>query len=272
MNKGAVLQQILKSWIANNGLFHHVAFTDEQHFAKFFGLDPMSADRVLRELELAGYCRRRPSDRKLIVSVPDWLRTPEPLVDAIPVAVNEAFMQEEVSIDIEAYTGETFLAAMKEKLENLRSGESKLRSLHIRMLIPNFKKEVAVPSVVGAPDDPSARERQEEISQRVITLLKDIKGLQILDYGRNAFLVRVEIGRIDYFTPWEKVFIFNGKKVLRGEYEVVQVPVSYKDRILRINDFRGFDVEMSTSTEEKVVQGAIRQFASKWELAEVVVL
>jgi hypothetical protein len=271
MNKGAVLLEALKPWINNNGLFREVAFSDEQHFAEFFGLDPMSAHRRMRELELAGYCRRR-SDGKLIVAVQDWSRTAEPLVDAVPVAVNEAFLQEDVTMDIEAFTGETYLAAMKEKLEKLRSGETRLRSLHIRLLVPNFKKEVAVPSVVGAPHDPSARERQDEISQDVVTLLRDIKRLQTDDYGSYAFRVKVEIGRLDYFTPWDKIFIFNGAKVLRGEYEVVQVQVSYKGRLMKINDFRGFDVAMSTSEEESVVRRTIKQFESKWLLADVVEL
>lgn len=271
MDKGAVLREQLRRWIASYGIFQDVVFSNEQEFAAFFGLDPMSARKSLRELEYDGLCRTR-RDGKLIVAVQDWSRTAEPLVDAVPVAVNEAFLQEDVTIDIETFTGETFLASMKGKLEDLRSGESKLRSLHIRLLVPNFKKEVAIPSVVGDPDDPRARERQDEISQDAITLLRDIKSLQIGDYGRYAFRVRVEIGRLDYFTPWEKIFIFNRSKVLRGNYKKVQVPVRYRGKLMKINDFRGFDVYVSASEEERTVWGTIKQFEEKWELADVVEL
>ncbi|MCH5584776.1 hypothetical protein MK805_07295 [Shimazuella sp. AN120528] len=271
MNKGAKLRKNLQRWISSYGLFQDVAFSDEQEFARFFGLDPMSAYRRLKELRLAGFCRTR-EDGKLIVAVQDWSRTAEPLVDAIPVAVNEAFQQEDVTINIEAFTGETFLEAMKEELEKLKSGKTRLRSLHIRLLVPNFKKPVAVPSVVGDPDDLRARERQDEISQDVITLLRDIKNLQTDDYGRYIFRVTVEIGRLDYFTPWDKIFVFNGRKVLKGKYEVVQVQEEYRGKLMKINDFRGFDVPMSTSEEESLVWETIKQFEDKWKLAEVVEL
>jgi hypothetical protein len=270
MNKCAELLKAFKRWISNYGLLHDVALPDEQRVAEYFGLDPNSAFRLLKELELDGYCRRRACDGQLIVAVQDWSQS-APLVSSLPAALYKAFHQEDVTIDMIGFTGETFWASFKGLLEKVRSEEKRLRSLHIRLMVPNFKNEVAVPSVVGDPDNPSARKRQDEISKKVLTLLRSIKDLQTDDFGRHAFRVTLQIGKIDHFSPMDKSIILNRSTVLRGKYKVLQAQVMADDQLMEINDLRGFDVPLRTSTEESNVEETLEQFNTWWEnLASIV--
>ncbi|MFD4524917.1 hypothetical protein ACFWP7_13540 [Streptomyces sp. NPDC058470] len=163
--------------------------------------------------------------------------------------VSEAFQDRKVEIRFLGYTGETLYHELHARLEGLLVDPGHTRSVSIRVLIPDFRQPMTVPSRVGsdgAPlDDPDFRKRLERQCQEYEQELSAIAERLTRE---GPVTVECEY-RLYPGIPRDKICLFNQKQVLHGLYNVAArtVPRSPDPAFY---DPRGYSTDLSVWARE----------------------
>ncbi|WP_371670565.1 hypothetical protein OG985_24880 [Streptomyces sp. NBC_00289] len=185
--------------------------------------------------------------------------------------VSEAFRARRVEISFLGYTGETLFNELADRLEDLRVHPGPTR-VSIRMLVPDFKQPMLVPSKVGlaeAPeDDPAYRERLERRCDEYDGTLSNLAA-QLT--ATRRVVVECEY-RFYPGIPRDKVCIFNRQQVLHGLYDL-----STRSRLHpqgpEYYDPKGYRAELNvwsgegTAAAEAAVSMWNKHFDDLWQLA-----
>ncbi|MGW1958285.1 hypothetical protein ACWCPI_36990 [Streptomyces sp. NPDC001920] len=186
--------------------------------------------------------------------------------------VSEAFQARRVEISFLGYTGETLHHELYHRLEDLFDNRGPIRKVVIRMLVPDFEKEMTVPSKVGEDgrpvDDRAFRERMSARCQEYEEKLSDI-ARRLTATGR--LVVECEY-RCYPGIPRDKICIFNRLQVLHGLYDL-SVRMHHRGEVFF--DPKGYRTDLNvwhregTAAAEAAVSTWIKHFDDLWELATV---
>ncbi|MEU3461637.1 GntR family transcriptional regulator [Streptomyces sp. NPDC006733] len=148
-----------------------------------------------------------------------------------------AFRAPRVTLDSFSLTAETLNSAMQGPLRLIQAGELEPpQSVTVRLLLPFPGAQLAVPRLVGDPEDVRPRERLRRLAQSHALGLQSSVG-RLADLGLVT-QVSVEV-RSMAVTPVNKLYLLNGTEALFGYYKVVQRTVSYRGEDMDIYDFLG---------------------------------
>ncbi|MEU5000607.1 hypothetical protein [Streptomyces sp. NPDC021622] len=187
--------------------------------------------------------------------------------------VSEAFRAKDVEICFLGYTGETLYNELYYRLSRLLDNPGQTKSVSIRMLIPDFGREMRVPSRVGPDgspvDYPEFRARLEAKCRDYDQILSRLAERLTSD-GRVTVHSEYRLYNGD---PRDKVCIFNRDLVLHGLYDVaVIMPTQNPD--CDVYDPKGYDTDLSvrsrkegTEAAEAAVAMHISHFEGVWKLA-----
>lgn len=187
--------------------------------------------------------------------------------------VSEAFHSRKVEICFLGYTGETLYNELYHRLESLLDDPGPTKRVSIRMLIPDFGREMAVPSRVGADgrpvDYPEFRARLEAKCREYDQILSRLAD-RLTAGGRVTVQCEYRLYNGD---PRDKVCIFNKELVLCGLYDVVAT-MSLQDPDCEVYDPKGYNTDLSirsrkegTAAAESAVATQISHFEGVWRLA-----
>nr|WP_308801138.1 hypothetical protein [Streptomyces polyasparticus] len=187
--------------------------------------------------------------------------------------VGAAFRSKTVDICFVGYTGETLYNELYHRLEKLLDDPGPTRSVTVRMLIPDFGREMSVPARVGPDDlpldDPEFRRRLERKCKDYDETLSGL-AQQVSDLGRVHVTCQY---RVYNGEPVEKICLFNQELVLHGLYDVsARMRTSNPDRV--VYDPKGYNTELyvwsgkdGTATDVRAVGQWVRHFEGRWRVA-----
>ncbi|MHC5262871.1 hypothetical protein ACYSUO_33740 [Streptomyces sp. UC4497] len=143
--------------------------------------------------------------------------------DDLKGRVEAAFSGRKVEIRFLGYTGETLVRGVDECLRRLLSDRRDVESIDIRILIPDFRQRMAVPSLVGEDrrpiDDGTYRRRLEDKARDNEGMLKGaVEGLRSQGWPSERVLSCQY--RVFHGFPRDKLVILNAESVLHGLYDV----------------------------------------------------
>lgn len=127
----------------------------------------------------------------------------------------------DVRLTAMGFTGETFADPLKRILQRL--SRNPLRTVSLRVLVPDFTKPIEVPGLVGADGKVSDAPRFRESLLRQIkdyeSVLKDQVG-RMADTGRGALTVEF---RVMHMSPSLKLYFINNDVVYEGVYDKLEL-------------------------------------------------
>ncbi|MFI9766870.1 hypothetical protein ACIHJG_08420 [Streptomyces sp. NPDC052415] len=134
--------------------------------------------------------------------------------------VREALQARRVEISFLGYTGESLYVPLSAGLEDLLDNPGRTRHVVIRMMVPDFREPMMIPSRVGVggrPDDaPVIRRRMEQRCREYDNILSALAE-RLTATGRLT--VHCEY-RLYSGIPRDKICIFNRELVLHGLYDL----------------------------------------------------
>jgi hypothetical protein len=183
--------------------------------------------------------------------------------------VARAFQREQVTIDAYCASGETLASALAGPLVAMTAGEPRPDSVRVRILLPDPSMALALPQVIGDPEDGRPRERLREVMDNIYGSLRH--SLRMLEVREVVREVRVEARKVA-ITPTQRVYILNGEEVLAGHYRVLPRRVELYRDPMEIYDMLGLDGMLFRHTAvpgdqvtEAFVQQTQQWFDSLWE-------
>ncbi|KUO20621.1 hypothetical protein [Streptomyces dysideae] len=184
--------------------------------------------------------------------------------------VSDAFRARKVEVSFLGYTGETLYHALYDRLEGLLVDPGPVHHVQIRMLVPDFEQQMAVPSKVGDDDqpvdDPEFRGRMERQCREYDGILSQFVGR--LAAGRRV-TVECEY-RVYQGIPRDKICIFNRELVLHGLYDV-SARMQWQDA--EYYDPKGYRTDLNvwsrdgTAAAEDALSQWNKHFDDLWSLA-----
>ena len=186
--------------------------------------------------------------------------------------VESAFGQPEVRIDFSGYTAETLHGVIQEPLDKIRVGRLTPESIHVRMLLSDMTRPIALPSRAGDKpgDDPDVRARMAKIAERnTVAIIDAIAELAELGLVKNA----VAEARVHSSAPLFKAYLINGHDLFFGFYPVVEHTVTINKKPVPIFDPMGKDTVLfhhvadsdPESTGSQYIAETAKWFDSVWE-------
>jgi DNA-binding transcriptional regulator YhcF (GntR family) len=152
---------------------------------------------------------------------------PEIAPRALKAHIATAFEEQDVTIDAYSLTTETLARALVAPVLRIQNGELSPRSIRLRLLLPSLDTRLAIPSLVGDPDDdrPVWRLRQL-VRAHALALRSSIMALAEL---RPEIEQSVEVRTVP-ITPVHKLYLVNRHTALSGYYQVVERDVEFGKR------------------------------------------
>lgn len=183
--------------------------------------------------------------------------------------VGRAFQQQQVTIDAYCASGETLASALAGPLVAMTAGEPRPDSVRLRLLLPDPSMALALPQVIGDPEDARPRARLREVMDNIYGSLRH--SLRMLEVREVVREVRVEARRVA-ITPTQRVYVLNGEEVLAGHYRVQPRRVELYRDPMEIYDVLGLEGMLFRHTAvpgdqvtEAYVQQTQQWFDSLWE-------
>lgn len=157
--------------------------------------------------------------------------------------IEEAFAQESVAIDFSGYTGETLAGAIQEPIDKIRDGRLTPSSIHLRLLLADMTRPIAVPSRAGREpgDDPLIRQRMARTADRYAGGITD--SLNELEELGLVPEVQVDI-RAHSAAPLFKLYLINHSEAFIGFYPIIQRSVSVNGEQIPTFDPMGKDTRL----------------------------
>lgn len=156
--------------------------------------------------------------------------------------VEAAFDQPHVSIDYAGFSGETLNNTLAEALDKVRVGRLKPSSLHVRVLVTDTTRPLAVPRPVDdSGEDDAIRKRSDRINRRSLDALMDT----VTELGDLGFVDSATAQvRVHQFAPTMKLYILNALEVFFGFYPIVEHTVTLGGEPTAIYDLMGKDATL----------------------------
>lgn len=179
--------------------------------------------------------------------------------------IEEAFAKPHVSIDFAGFSGETLHGVLTEPLDKVRAGILTPQSLTMRMLLPDLRRPIGLPSRVDTrDDDPAVRARSMRITRRhTESIVEAVEELGDLGIVKTA---SAEV-RLYPAAPLFKLYILNEQDAFFGFYPIVEHLVRIEGEPTAIYDPMGKDALLfhRTATDDEPSDGAqyVEQ-ARKW--------
>ncbi|MFJ8307794.1 MULTISPECIES: winged helix-turn-helix domain-containing protein [unclassified Streptomyces] len=172
-------------------------------------------------------------------SVPEPRRnSPRPAGLFLGERVAQCFRQDEVTIDAYCLNGETLASALAGPLVAIQAEGSGPRRVAVRILLPAAEDPLALPQVIGDPENARPRERLRITSNHIYGSLRhSLRMLKVRDLVPD---VTVEARKVS-ITPTQKVYILNGREVLAGHYQVTERTVDLDRSPIEIYDMLGVE-------------------------------
>lgn len=184
--------------------------------------------------------------------------------DALVSHLEEAFRGAEVSLDIFCLTAETFTASLLPILARLRGVEPAARpqTLRIRLLLPSLDAHLAIPRNVDDPRDGRPLERWRSLMRtHAFVLDRAIRALHDEGLLPDASLAIRTVA----ITPTQKLYLFNGERLLLSMYPVHRHPVGLEDGSeVEIFDLLGLGTRSFLFEDGAFVKEARNWFESVW--------
>ena len=176
--------------------------------------------------------------------------------------IEGAFEADTVTIDFSGYTAETLHGILTEPLDKVRMGRLTPKAIHIRLLLSDTSKPLALP--VLSNNDPSAsdevRERLAGISARNVGAIREtIEELADLEVVSKA---SVEV-RVHAASPLFKAYIVNDLDVFFGYYPVAKHDVRIDGKKRSILDPMGKDSILFQHTDDGDSDSTGSQFVAQ---------
>ncbi|MEV1020512.1 GntR family transcriptional regulator [Streptomyces sp. NPDC050264] len=179
---------------------------------------------------------------------------------------DEAFTQEEVRLDVFTLTSESLDTQVRGQIERIRSGETRPRSIAIRMLLPAESLGLPYPRAL---DDPEARltvrlrKRLLEITHRHSGSM--VSQLQQLEAEELVESARIEILHVD-LAPTFKLYLINDTQALHAPYEVVERPIVLSDQeTVRALDVLGLGATLTHYVKDDNPDSRGSVFLKAWQ-------
>ncbi|WP_328439956.1 hypothetical protein OHA71_27975 [Streptomyces sp. NBC_00444] len=186
--------------------------------------------------------------------------------------VRKAFLARKVEISFLGYTGETLYNELHHLLEDLSDNPGPTREVRVRMLVPDFKQEMTVPSRVGTDSRPVDDEAfRERMSDQCRSYEEELSGIARRLTATGKLDVKCEY-RCYPGIPRDKICIFNRVQVLYGLYDV---SVRREHRGVEYFDPKGYRTDLNvwsgggSAAAETTVTTWIKHFDDLWDLATV---
>ncbi|MFC4631302.1 GntR family transcriptional regulator [Promicromonospora alba] len=160
-----------------------------------------------------------------------------------------AFEAEDVRIDVVGYTAETLHGAIAEPLDKIRTGRLAPKSIHIRLLMSDMTKPLALPAAVSGDDVDNAgtRQRMADIGHRHINAVRD----SVLELADLELVPTVTVEARSFGSaPVFKAYVINGTLVFFGFYPVVTHDVRVNGEKVTIYDPMGKDAVLFHYTDD----------------------
>jgi hypothetical protein len=186
--------------------------------------------------------------------------------------VEAAFEQPEVRIDFSGYTAETLHGVLQEPLDKIRVGRLTPQSIHVRMLLSDMTRPIALPSRAGDKpgDDADVRGRMAKIAERnTVAIIDQIAELADLGLVQSA----IAEARVHSSAPLVKAYLINGHDLFFGFYPVIEHAVTINKKSVQIFDPMGKDAVLfhhvadadPDSTGSLYVAETAKWFDSVWD-------
>lgn len=226
----------------------------QQELRARFKVSRATIQRALGELREGGYIASQQGQGTWVTN---WRTSqasnngtayhPDLAVVTLPKALEEAFASPEVTIDVFSLTAESLNQALAGPLAKIRSGEYEPRSVALRLLVPSLDADLALPRSVDDPADPRPLDRLRKIMERqAYSVIDAVQALRIEGLVPS---VEAEVREVP-ITPIEKLYILNGREVLKGYYRVAKFPIPLPKRggggreDVAVYDVRGLDATL----------------------------
>ncbi|MGL5866585.1 MAG: GntR family transcriptional regulator [Dermatophilaceae bacterium] len=210
--------------------------------ARRYGVARMTIQQALRILKDEGLTFSRQGSGVFVRE-----RTARPV--GLRPHIERAFAAEHVRIDFSGYTAETLHGILTGPLDLIREGRLTPQSIHVRMLLSDMARPLAIPVTVSG--DPASsqpvRDRMAEISARhagaVTATVEELADLELVAQATAEV-------RVHGSAPLFKVYIVNEVDAFFGYYPVVKHGVRIDGKRQAIYDPMGKDATMFQHTDD----------------------
>jgi DNA-binding transcriptional regulator YhcF (GntR family) len=176
--------------------------------------------------------------------------------------VEAAFGQPQVRIDFSGYTAETLHNAIQEPLDKIRDGRLTPRSIHLRLLLSDMTRPIALPSRAGTDpgDDPRIRARMAKTAERyaggIRESLSELAHLGLVEEAATQI-------RVHSSAPLFKLYLLNATELFFGFYPVVQHELEIDGQSIPTFDPMGKDTALFHHTAETDPEALSSQYVAE---------
>ncbi|MEU1620641.1 GntR family transcriptional regulator [Streptomyces sp. NPDC005722] len=155
-------------------------------------------------------------------------------------AIAEAFEADHVTIDAYCLTAESLNGAIMPQARRILREEIQPQSIRVRLLLARPGAHLAIPRIVGDPDDTRPLDRLSELIERHAFTLRNL----LEDLSRRKVDVAVDVRTVP-ITPVAKYYLLNGHQGLMGFYKVEANTVELPDgQSVQIHDVLGLGARL----------------------------
>lgn len=203
--------------------------------AKRYGVARMTVQQAIRILRDEGLVVSRQGSGVFVRE-----RTERPV--GLRPHLEQAFEQDEVTLDFAGFSGETLHGAITEPLDKIRIGRLRPESIRVRLLVPDPETPWTLPARVDdLADSPAFRKRAAGIMQRHTLAVVDA----VNELGKRGLVndARAEL-RVYPAVPLFKMYLLNQLEVFFGYYPVQEHTVELEGENTPIWDLMGKDATL----------------------------
>lgn len=227
----------------------------QSELAATYGVARMTIQQALRLLKEEGLTVSRQGS-----GVFARARTERPV--GLRPHIETAFEAETVRIDFSGYTAETLHGILAEPLDKVRAGRLTPKAIHVRLLLSDMSRPLALP--VLASNDPDAsgavRARMADISARHAGAIRD----EIEELADMGVVPKATIEtRLHGSAPLFKAYIVNEVDVFFGYYPVTRHDVRIDGKKHSILDPMGKDAVLFQHTDDGDPDSTGSQFVAQ---------
>lgn len=185
------------------------------------GVSRDTVQKVVKALGAEGWITSRQGSGSRVLKVPS-AATPQGRPQLYNF-MHDAFKQPEVSLDVSALTGESFVGLFNLQVGRVEAEEIAPRRVRVRMMLPSEDADLLYPRAVD-PNDDRVHRRWRDRARRNVADMNDFCG-RLRDKGIDAGL---EVHRVRW-TPQFKLYIVNDADALVGFYSPVRGRIRLED-------------------------------------------
>jgi hypothetical protein len=195
---------------------------------------------------------------------PDTLAHTSDLSQLFPDLLHER----RVTFDICSYSSETFYSVLTALLDQIAAGQTNIRELRIRLLVPDCQAPMGIPCLVDTGKEVPAYKRL--LVQRSMRFIREFQnGVQRVNEAQPQVTAAFE-ARLHRLSPLFKFVILQEEVAYIGTYPIDRTPVLLGNREQMFYDFRGERAILARSAVNGASAGETVTFRSLTEWFESV--